>query len=40
MSERIREEDVTRKAQLKDISQFMKHVLPETPVHNLKHVIE
>ena len=29
MSEKLREEDVTRKAQLKDIAKFMKRVLPE-----------
>ena len=28
MSERLREEDVTRKAQLKDIANFMNTVLP------------
>ena len=32
MSGKVREEDVTRKAQLKDIAKFMKQVLPEHPV--------
>ena len=36
MSERLREEDVTRKAQLKDFAEFMKHVLPETPVQKFE----
>ena len=31
MSEKLREEDVTHKAQLKDIANFMKRVLPEEP---------
>jgi hypothetical protein len=31
MSERLREEYVTRKAQLKDIAKFMKPILPEIP---------
>jgi len=32
MSGKLREEDVTRKAQLKNIAKFMKQVLPEPPV--------
>jgi len=44
MSKRLHEEDVTRKAQLKDIANFMKSVLPEKPHHinpiNLNRVIE
>ena len=41
LSEMLREEDVTRKAQVKDIAQLMKRVLPETPSSEiLKRVIE
>ena len=36
MSERLREEDVTGKAQLKDIANFVKQVLPEPPVHRFE----
>ena len=32
MSEKLREKDVTRKRQLIDIANFMKHVPPEPPV--------
>jgi len=31
MNERLREEDVPRKPQLKVIAKFMKDILPETP---------
>ena len=36
MSERLREEDVTRIAQLKDIAKFMKHVLLERPIQRFE----
>ena len=36
MSERLREEDVTRNDQLKDIAECMKHVVPEPPVQKFQ----
>ena len=36
MSGKIRAEDDTRKAQLKDIAKFMKQVLTETPVQRFE----
>ena len=40
MSERLREEDVTSKAQLKDIANFMKQFLPEPTVQRFERAIE
>ena len=36
MSGKLREEDVTRKTQLKDIAKFMTQVLPEAPVQRFE----
>ena len=36
LRERLREEDVTRKAQLKDIAKFIKQVLPQPTVHKFE----
>ena len=36
MSERLREEEVTRKGHLKNIAKFRKHVLPETIIPNFE----
>jgi len=36
MSKRIREEDVTRKAQLKDVAKFLKQLLPSPTVQNFE----
>ena len=38
MIRKLREEDVTRKAQLKDIAKFMKQVLPERPVQRFERI--
>ena len=38
LSGKIREEDVTRKVQLKDIAKFMKQVLPERPVQRFERI--
>ena len=38
LSGKLREEDVTRKAQLKDIEKFMKQVLPEHPVQRFERI--
>jgi hypothetical protein len=38
MSGKLREEDVIRKAQLKDIAKFMRQVLPEPPVERLERI--
>ena len=38
LSGKLREEDVTRKAQLKDIAKFMKQVLPEPPVQRFERI--
>jgi hypothetical protein len=36
LSRKLRDEDVTRKAQIKDIARFMKQVLPEPLFRDLK----
>ena len=36
MSEKLREEDVTRRAQLKDIANFMKQVLSESTIQRFR----
>jgi hypothetical protein len=36
MSEKLREDDVTRQAQLKEIAKFIKQVLPEPTVQRFK----
>ena len=38
LSGKLREEDVTRKAQLKDIVKFQKQVLPEPPVRRFERI--
>ena len=38
MSGKLREEDVTRKAQLKDIGKFMKQVLSAHPVQRFERI--